>query len=169
MWSLEFWFHSSDLDFYPFVSEPFSCVIFIFMSTFCISCIITPCDLLWFNITHPDGSRSTPSRWHQISAWRSTRGWPLGLGSGSGCGPPGLGPGTDACSPGSRSTWGRGSPSPCGTLSRCSIPALQSLANRRAALQTQTIAQSVRQPMFTESHYVKSNEEIHLKPQTSQI
>lgn len=87
---------------------------------------------------HPDGSCSKPSRWHQSAVWRSTKAWPLGLDFDSSCGPRGLCLGTAACSLESQSTSGREGLHPCGKLSHCSIPALLSLLNRGAALQTNT-------------------------------
>jgi len=98
-----------------------------------------PCsDTRGHPLAHPDGSRSRPSRRHRSSAWWSTRGWPLGPGFGRSGGPPGLGSGTAARSPGSLSTSGRRSRSPCGKRSRCSSPALWILPNTGGELQKQT-------------------------------
>lgn len=98
--------------------------------------------------SHPDGSRSRPSRWRRISAWRSTRAWPRGLGFGRSCGLPGLGPGTAACSLGSLSTSGRGSLSPCEKLSHCSSPVQRSLLNSGGELQANTSTQSALQSLL---------------------
>lgn len=98
--------------------------------------------------THLDSSRSRPSRWHRISAWRSTRAWTRGLGFGRSCGLPGLCPGTAAHSHGSLSTLSRESLSPCEKRSHCSSPVQRSLLNSGGELWAHTIIQSAIQSLF---------------------